>query len=109
MVGGTISLTTNFCSDIPLDSFVVGKIKPAFLQKLIHRATKPFAYRLAFIILFYGDLAGTFNVLTYTAATSYVADTLLRRVRVRFRVTVYTQPAIGVIGTPLPLTVSAEI
>ena len=74
MVGGTISLTTNFCSDIPLDSFVVGKIKPAFMQKLTHRAIKPFAYRIVFIISFYGDLAGTFNVLTYMAATSYVAD-----------------------------------
>ena len=60
-------------------------------------------------MFYYGDLASTFNVLTYMAATYYVADSLLRRVRVRFRVTVCTQLAVGVIGTPLPLTVSAAI
>ena len=48
-------------------------------------------------------------MLTYTAATSYVADIFLRRVRVRFRVTVYTQLAVGVYWDSTPLTVSAEI
>ena len=54
-------------------------------------------------------LAGIFNMLTYTAATSYVADIFLRRVRVRFRVTVYTQLAVGVYWDSTPLTASAEI
>ena len=48
-------------------------------------------------------------MLTYTAATSYVADIFLRRVRVRFRVTVYTQLAVGVYWDSTPLTASAEI
>ena len=48
-------------------------------------------------------------MLTYTAATSYVADIFLRRVRVRFRVTVYTQLAVGVYWESTPLTASAEI
>ena len=54
-------------------------------------------------------LAGIFNMLTYTAATSYVADIFLRRVRVWFRVTVYTQLAVGVYWDSTPLTASAEI
>ena len=48
-------------------------------------------------------------MLTYAAATSYVADIFLRRVRVRFRVTVYTQVAVGVYWDSTPLTASAEI
>ena len=76
MVGGTISLTTNFCSDIPLDSFVVGKIKPAFMQKTQTQSHKAFCIWNSLIIFSYGVLAGTFNVLTYMAATFYVADTL---------------------------------
>ena len=48
-------------------------------------------------------------MLTYTAAMSYVADNFLRRVRVRFRVTVYTQLAVGVYWDSTPLTASAEI
>ena len=48
-------------------------------------------------------------MLTYTVATSYVADIFLRRVRVRFRVTVYTQLAVGVYWDSTPMTASAEI
>jgi len=103
LVGGTISLTTNFCSDIPLDSFVVGKIKPAFLQKLRHRATKPFAYRIVL----------SFSPMVILPVHSMYWPTwlqrlmlqisFLRRVRVRFRVTVYTQPAVGVYGDSTPV------
>ena len=60
----------------PVNSFDVGKIKPAFMQtKLRYRATKPYCiyYSLSFV-LSYCDLAGTFNVLTYTATTYHVAD-----------------------------------
>ena len=60
----------------PVKSFDVGKIKPAFMQtKLRYRATNPYyiSYSLSFV-LSYCDLAGTFNVLTYTAATYHVAD-----------------------------------
>ena len=49
------------------------------------------------------DLAGTFNVLTYTAATYHVAGLFLRRVSFIDWVTVYTQPADGVDGTPHPI------
>ena len=45
-------------------------------------------------------------MLTYTAATSYVADVFVRKVRVRFRVTVYTQLALGVYWDSTPLTAS---
>ena len=103
LVGGTISLTTNFCSDIPLDSFVVGKIKPAFLQKLRHRATKPFAYRIVL----------SFSPMVFLPVHSMYWPTWLQRlmlqisflrwVRVRFRVTVYTQPAVGVYGDSTPV------
>ena len=48
-------------------------------------------------------------MLTYTAATSYVADIFLRRVRVRFRVTVYSQLAVGVYWDSIPLSASADI
>ena len=54
-------------------------------------------------------LADIFNMLTYTAATSHVADICLRRVRVRFSVTVYTQLAVGVYWDSTPLTASVEI
>ncbi|KAE8766245.1 hypothetical protein D1007_62687 [Hordeum vulgare] len=43
------------------------------------------------------------------AATSHVADIFLRRVRVRFRVTVYTQLDVGVYWDSPPLAASAEI
>ena len=46
------------------------------MQKLRHRATKPYCILNSLIICFlYCDLAGTFNVLTYMDANYHVADT----------------------------------
>ena len=60
----------------PVISFVVGKIKPTFTQKHQTQSHKAILHIEWFYHLFssYCDLASTFNVLTYTAATSHVAD-----------------------------------
>ena len=48
-------------------------------------------------------LASTFNVVTYTAATSYVAGIFYDEQELRCKVTVYTQLVVGVDGTPHPI------
>ena len=85
-------------------SFDVGKTNQLLRKQ--NSDTEPqshIAYSIVLSSVFsYCDLAGTFNVLTYTAATYHVAGLFLRRVSFIDWVTVYTQPADGVDGTPHP-------
>ena len=56
-------------------SFDVGKTNQLLRKQ--NSDTEPqshIAYSIVYHLFFYSDLAGTFNVLTYTAATYHVAD-----------------------------------
>ena len=84
-------------------SFDVGKTNQLLRKQ--NSDTEPqshIAYSIVYHLFSYSDLAGTFNVLTYTAATYHVADIFFRQARIWYRVTVDTQPADGVDGTPHP-------
>ena len=59
-------------------SFVVGKKTSFYAKTSEPEPQSHIAYRIGLSSLFsYSDLAGTFNVLTYTAATYYVAGLFL--------------------------------
>ena len=89
----------------PVNSFDVGKNKNQLLCKNSDPEPQSHtAYSIVYHLFFsYGDLAGTFNVLTYTSATSHVANMFLLTSKSRYRVMVYTQPDNGVDGTPHPI------